>query len=47
MLPMAGGLAAAFLLAAPMARAADVLTLTSPEIQDNGTLVTKNACSDK
>jgi Raf kinase inhibitor-like YbhB/YbcL family protein len=26
---------------------ADVLTLTSPVIQDNGTLATKNACSDK
>src|ERR1700758_175253 len=26
---------------------ADVLTLTSPAIQDNGTLATKNACSDK
>jgi hypothetical protein len=43
----AGGLAAAYLLTVPMARAADVLTLTSPEIQDNGTLATKNACSDK
>jgi hypothetical protein len=35
------------LLIAPAARAADVLTLTSPAIQDNGTLATKNACSDK
>jgi Raf kinase inhibitor-like YbhB/YbcL family protein len=35
------------ILGAPMARAADVLTLTSPAIQDNGTLATKNACSDK
>ena len=43
----AGGLAAAYLLSAPMARAADVLTLTSPAVQDNGTLATKNACSDK
>jgi len=25
---------------------ADVLTLTSPQIQDNGTLAVKNACSD-
>ncbi|MBV9826964.1 MAG: YbhB/YbcL family Raf kinase inhibitor-like protein [Alphaproteobacteria bacterium] len=29
------------------ARAADVLTLTSSAIQDNGTLATKNACGDK
>ena len=34
-------------LGVPVARAADVLTLTSPAIQDNGTLATKNACSDK
>src|SRR5271156_2140423 len=43
----AGGFAAGSLLAVPMARAADVLTLTSSTIQDNGTLATKNACSDK
>ncbi len=43
----AGGLAAASLLAAPAARAAGVLTLTSSAIQDNGTLAIKNACSDK
>src|SRR5437868_14904019 len=43
----AGGFLAASLLAVPMARAADVLTLTAPAIQDNGTLDTKNACSDK
>jgi phosphatidylethanolamine-binding protein (PEBP) family uncharacterized protein len=43
----AGGFLAASLLAAPMARAADVLTLTSPAVQDNGTLAIKNACSDK
>jgi Raf kinase inhibitor-like YbhB/YbcL family protein len=43
----AGGFLAAALLAAPAARAADVLTLTSSAIQDNGTLATKNACSDK
>src|SRR5271168_4166823 len=43
----AGGFAVASLLATPVARAADVLTLTSPAIQDNGTLATKNACSDK
>src|SRR5262250_1500756 len=29
------------------ARAADVLTLTSPQMQDNGTLAVKNACADK
>jgi hypothetical protein len=43
----AGGLLAASLSVVPVARAADVLTLTSPAIQDNGTLATKNACSDK
>jgi Raf kinase inhibitor-like YbhB/YbcL family protein len=43
----AGGFLASALSAVPMARAADVLTLTSPAIQDNGTLATKNACSDK
>jgi len=43
----AGGYLAAFLSAIPVARAADVLTLSSPAIQDNGTLATKNACSDK
>jgi Raf kinase inhibitor-like YbhB/YbcL family protein len=32
---------------APAAKAADVFTLTSPQIQDNGTLAVKNACSDK
>src|SRR5215472_15526329 len=32
---------------APVARAADVFTLTSPAVQDNGTLATKNACNDK
>ena len=35
------------ILAIPVARAADVFTLTSPALQDNGTLATKNACSDK
>ena len=29
------------------AKAAEVLTLTSPQIQDNGTLAVKNACADK
>jgi hypothetical protein len=43
----AGGLLAASLLTVPMARAADVLTLSSSAVQDNGTLATKNACSDK
>jgi phosphatidylethanolamine-binding protein (PEBP) family uncharacterized protein len=46
-LAMAGVSAVASLLAVTMARAADVFTLTSPAIQDNGTLATKNACSDK
>jgi Raf kinase inhibitor-like YbhB/YbcL family protein len=45
-LRMAVWFAIASLLAIPMARAADVLTLSSPAIQDNGTLATKNACSD-
>jgi Raf kinase inhibitor-like YbhB/YbcL family protein len=44
---MASGIAAASLLAVPVVRAAEVFTLTSPAIQDNGTLATKNACSDK
>lgn len=43
----AGGFAVASLLTVPAARAADVLTLTSPAIQDDGALATKNACSDK
>src|SRR6516225_11120144 len=43
----AGAFALSTLLLAPTARAADVLTLSSPAIQDNGTLATKNACSDK
>ena len=42
----ASGFFAVSLLATPVARAADVLTLSSPAIQDNGTLATKNACSD-
>jgi len=46
-LTTAGAFALSTLLLAPLARAADVLTLTSPAIQDNGTLATKNACSDK
>jgi len=43
----AGGFLGATLLAVPVARAADVLTLTSSAVQDNGTLATKNACNDK
>jgi Raf kinase inhibitor-like YbhB/YbcL family protein len=43
----AGGLLAASLLAVPVARAADVFTLSSPAVPDNGTLAIKNACSDK
>jgi Raf kinase inhibitor-like YbhB/YbcL family protein len=43
----AGGFLASSLVAVPVARAADVLTLTSSAVQDNGTLATKNACSDK
>ena len=39
---LAGGLA----LSIGTAKA-DPLTLTSPQIQDNGTLAVKNACSDK
>jgi Raf kinase inhibitor-like YbhB/YbcL family protein len=44
---IAGGFAIASLLAVPAARAADVFTLTSSAVQDNGALATKNACSDK
>jgi Raf kinase inhibitor-like YbhB/YbcL family protein len=39
--------ALALLFGPPTANAADVLTLTSPQIQDNGALAVKNACSDK
>jgi Raf kinase inhibitor-like YbhB/YbcL family protein len=42
-----GGFLAASLLAVPVARAADVLTLTSSAVQDNGILATKNACNDE
>jgi Raf kinase inhibitor-like YbhB/YbcL family protein len=42
-----GGFAVTSLLAVPAARAADVFTLTSTAIPDNGTLATKNACGDK
>src|SRR6516165_1106461 len=44
---MAGGFAVASLSAVTLARAAEVFTLTSSAIQDNGTLASKNACSDK
>jgi Raf kinase inhibitor-like YbhB/YbcL family protein len=43
----AGGFFAASLLAVPVTRAADVLTLSSSALQDNGVLATKNACNDK
>ena len=46
-LATSGVFAVVSILAVPMARAADVFTLTSPAIQDNGTLAIKNACSDK
>ena len=46
-LTTAGAFALAILLPVPAAWAADVFTLTSPAVQDNGTLATKNACSDK
>lgn len=44
---MAGEFAVGVLLTLPAARAADVFTLTSSAVQDNGALATKNACSDK
>ena len=44
---MAGGFAVASLSAVTLARAAEVFTLTSSAVQDNGTLASKNACSDK
>lgn len=43
----AAGIALMVAIGAPSAAAADVLTLTSPQIQDNGTLAIKNACGDK
>ena len=42
-----GGFVAASLSAAPAARAAGVLTLSSSAVADNGTLAVKNACADK
>jgi Raf kinase inhibitor-like YbhB/YbcL family protein len=46
-LAMASAFAVASLWAVSVSRAAEVFTLTSSAIQDNGTLATKNACSDK
>src|SRR6516225_1385228 len=46
-LPTASGFLGASLLAVPVAWAADVFTLSSPAVQDNGALATKNARSDK
>ena len=43
----ASGFLVPCLVALPVARAADVLTLSSSAVQDNGVLATKNACSDK
>jgi Raf kinase inhibitor-like YbhB/YbcL family protein len=43
----ASGFFASCLVAVPVAWAADVLTLSSSAVQDNGVLATKNACSDK
>jgi len=40
-------IAAAATIGMPQARAADVLTLTSSAVQDNGTLAVKNAGADK
>jgi Raf kinase inhibitor-like YbhB/YbcL family protein len=42
-----GGSFAVSLFPLPAARAADVFTLSSSALQDNGMLATKNACSDK
>lgn len=44
---LAGSLLAGGLILSLGAARADVLKLTSPAIADNGTLATKNACSDK
>ena len=41
------GIALTAAIGMPSAKAADVLTLTSPQIQDDGTLAVKNACADK
>src|ERR1700676_536921 len=47
LLSAAGGMVLLLSGASPAATAAEVLTLTSPQIQDNGQLAVKNACSDK
>jgi len=47
LLSAAGGLVMLLSGASPAAMAAEVLTLTSSAFQDNGTLATKNSCSDK
>jgi len=41
------GIALIAAIGGPSAATADVLTLTSPQIQDDGTLAIKNACADK
>jgi Raf kinase inhibitor-like YbhB/YbcL family protein len=43
----ASGFLVPCLATVPVAWAADVLTLSSSAVQDNGVLATKNACSDK
>jgi Raf kinase inhibitor-like YbhB/YbcL family protein len=44
---LAGGFALSLVAGGAPARAAEVLTLTSSTLADNGTLAVKNACSDK
>jgi Raf kinase inhibitor-like YbhB/YbcL family protein len=46
-LPTVVGFFTSSLLALSAAWAADVFTLSSTAVQDNGTLATKNACNDK
>jgi Raf kinase inhibitor-like YbhB/YbcL family protein len=43
----AAGIALIAAIGMPDAASADVLVLTSPQIQDNGALAVKNACNDK
>jgi Raf kinase inhibitor-like YbhB/YbcL family protein len=43
----AAGIALVAAIGIPDAAAADVLTLSSPQIEDDGTLAVKNACADK
>jgi Raf kinase inhibitor-like YbhB/YbcL family protein len=47
LLSAVGGIVLLLAGAGPAANAAGVLTLTSPQINDNGQLAVKNACSDK